>query len=525
MLPALATSPSAATVFLNCADLGNGVVELSYDSSQEALPVRAFALNITVSSGIITSIGNLNSDYFAYPLPFDLHIYVDANGMVEEWGPPCYTPLAQPGELGALDGLGTNGMTIEMGALYPADANAPPPVGVLCTFTVSAECDVTVTENAARGGGVVLEDATAADIYAPPLSGALPPEPEDYGGGAGAGDDPYLISTPGQMNSIGVNPGDWHRHFKLAADIDLSGYTGTDFNIIGASINNPFMGVFDGNNCAIYNFTYNSTDSNSIGLFGFIDGSNAKVKDLYLTNPNVNAASGSNVGSLVGCLKRCTISSCCAGGGSVSGRDSVGGLVGRNYEGTITNCYTRVDVSANSNAGGLVGRGYETISNCYSTGEVSQNANKTGGLVGYNHGAILSSFWDQETSGQVNGVGETGQAGLSEVAGKTTAQMQTASTFINAEWDFEGESINGAEDTWTIREGMTYPRLARQIPEEDFVSREGVDMADFAFFAGYWTQNNCADSNDCEGTDLDGSGTVNAADLMSFVDNWLFGID
>jgi hypothetical protein len=516
VLVLLAASPSAAIVVLNCTDLGNGVVELSYDATQEASRVRAFSLDVRVSAGIITSIGNLNPDYCIYAGS----IIFDEYGEVVDWG----TPIADSSYPGTLSGLGTGGMTIEMGSLYVGEVNAPPSTGVLLTFTVSAECDVTVTENAARGGVILEEPPFGAAIYAPPLLGVLPPEIGVYDGGAGTADDPYLISTPEQMNAIGVNPGDWHRHFKLAADIDLSGYTGTDFNIIGNNIN-PFGGIFDGNNCRIYNFTYSSTDSDFVGLFGFVDGSGAEIKDLCLDEPNVSDGRGYDVGSLVGCLKRGTISCCCADGGSVSGGDCIGGLVGRNYDGTITNCYARVDVLADSNAGGLVGRGYEAISNCYSTANVSQDANVVGGLVGYNHGIISNSFWDKETSGQANGVGGTGETGVTEVAGRTTAQMQTASTFIDAGWDFDGESVNGTEDIWTIREGKTYPRFVRQIPKGDFVGREGVDMADFVFFAGYWMENNCADSYDCDGTDLDGSGTVDTADLMMFVDNWLIGIE
>ena len=41
-----------------------------------------------------------------------------------------------------------------------------------------------------------------------------------YGGGAGEPNDPYLIYTADQLDSIGVNPGDWPKHFKLMADID-----------------------------------------------------------------------------------------------------------------------------------------------------------------------------------------------------------------------------------------------------------------------------------------------------------------
>ena len=79
------------------------------------------------------------------------------------------------------------------------------------------------------------------------------PAQAQYGGGSGEPNDPYLIYTAEQMNAIGANPNDWDKHFKLMADIDLSAYTGTAFNIIGS-----FRGVFDGNGHTISNFTYTS---------------------------------------------------------------------------------------------------------------------------------------------------------------------------------------------------------------------------------------------------------------------------
>ena len=43
--------------------------------------------------------------------------------------------------------------------------------------------------------------------------------------------------------------------------------------------------------------------------------------------------------------------------------------------------------------------------------------------------------------------------------GKTTAEMQTAKTFLDAGWDFVDETANGTEDIWWILEGKDYPRL------------------------------------------------------------------
>ena len=37
--------------------------------------------------------------------------------------------------------------------------------------------------------------------------------------------------------------------------------------------------------------------------------------------------------------------------------------------------------------------------------------------------------------------------------------MQTAKTFLDAGWDFVGETKNGSADIWWILEGKDYPHL------------------------------------------------------------------
>ncbi len=48
-----------------------------------------------------------------------------------------------------------------------------------------------------------------------------------------------------------------------------------------------------------------------------------------------------------------------------------------------------------------------------------------------------------------------------------------------------------------------------------------VDFGDFAILASYWQYPTCGDSNDCQGSDLDINGTVDANDVMLFTDYWL----
>ncbi len=141
--------------------------------------------------------------------------------------------------------------------------------------------------------------------------------------------------------------------------------------------------------------------------------------------------------------------------GSVQGAYMAGGLVGTNDGraplGIIRNCLATGDVSGKEQIGGLVGQNRDSIiQNSYAAGRVSGDE-YAGGLVGANYdGVVTGSFWDLQTSGQA-----TSAAG----EGKTTAEMQTPDTFLEAGWDFVGETANGTEDIWWIDEGNDYPRF------------------------------------------------------------------
>jgi hypothetical protein len=332
--------------------------------------------------------------------------------------------------------------------------------------------------------------------------------------GTGTEDDPFLIYTSEELNMIGLLRCDWDKHFKLMADIDLSVYTGTYFNIIGRYVDwskelaEPFTGVFDGNGHTISNFSYASRDAFGLGIFGYVSGPSARISNLGLIDPNIDADNGFWIGSLVGYLSEGTITNCFVKGGRVAGDSTIGGLIGYN-DGTVTNCYSNNMVTGIGSIGGLIGYNPDTVTACYSasvvrgservgglvgsnngtiasnyststvsgrkyvgglvgknwhseywsltgsittsysTGSVSGNE-YVGGLVGDNSGVITDSFWDTQTSKQLTSAGGTG---------KTTAQMQTAGTFLEVGWDFMNETANGTEDIWWILEGQDYPRL------------------------------------------------------------------
>jgi len=156
----LLAAPVMAGVTITCSVNGNDVT-VGYDSSGEPELVRIFTLDIVVDGGAtITAVSDVSADYYVHPGS----ISVDPQtGEVTNYGSPVADPVVYPN--GTLGGIGTSGMTVEMGSLYAESDTAhptpPPAVGDLLTFTVSGPCCVTITENTRRSG-IVLEDPTVA---------------------------------------------------------------------------------------------------------------------------------------------------------------------------------------------------------------------------------------------------------------------------------------------------------------------------------------------------------------------------
>jgi hypothetical protein len=105
--------------------------------------------------------------------------------------------------------------------------------------------------------------------------------------GNGTEEDPYLISTPEELNAIRVMGS---VYFKLINDIDLTYSTTNEKGIFynkgkGWKSINEFSGVLDGNNKKIIGLTQNVCNENA-GLFRNVTG---KIMNLNLENININA--------------------------------------------------------------------------------------------------------------------------------------------------------------------------------------------------------------------------------------------
>ena len=261
------------------------------------------------------------------------------------------------------------------------------------------------------------------------------------------------ISNIEQLDSIRYNLGsktgkvacgtDSCRGYELTRNLDFnsassyrSGVVDTAFTTPGPGWNpignssSAFNTTLEGNTYTIDHLFINRGSTNNIGLFGYAQ-SNSRIRNIGLTNVSVTGNQG--VGGLVGNNNSGTISQSYATGdvtsasisgglvgqnnsgtisqsyatGAVTGSDYyVGGLVGSNWNGTISQCSATGNVTGNHTVGGLVGLnlsvvsgGYGIISQCFATGAVTGSDYYVGGLVGWNNVTINQSYATGAVSG------------------------------------------------------------------------------------------------------------------------------
>jgi len=192
--------------------------------------------------------------------------------------------------------------------------------------------------------------------------------------GSGTQEDPYRIESLADFDEFAADPNYWSGFTRLETDVNLAGRTYTtaviapdkssSYEFQGTS----FTGVFDGNAHKITNLTMHDFGAGNdfMGLFGHIE--DGEVKNLGLE------------------------------GGSVSGDEYVGGLVAWN-KGSVSNCYSNVDISGEWIVGGLVGKNVGSVSGCHSTGSIIVSVRPVGGLVGHNEGNISNCYSTGDVSG------------------------------------------------------------------------------------------------------------------------------
>ena len=176
-----------------------------------------------------------------------------------------------------------------------------------------------------------------------------------FAGGTGISDDPLLIATPAQLAYLAdkVHGGITYegKYFRQTEDFDLGG---NEWTPIG-SWNHPFKGHFDGDNHEIFRLNADIKQAMYGGLFGYI--SSGSVKNVKVRSGLVKS-SNACVGGIVGELNGSQMENCTASV-NVSGRESVGGLVGRLSLGSnVSDCHflSGEITGVGNNIGGIVGK-------------------------------------------------------------------------------------------------------------------------------------------------------------------------
>jgi hypothetical protein len=248
---------------------------------------------------------------------------------------------------------------------------------------------------------------------------------QNFGGGKGTKDSPWLITTAQHLYSLRNYTGAAHsdKYFKLGADIHISA-SSLPWTPVGMydETDATFAGHLDGDGHRITGLRITTSVIVSYrmaaGMFGAIDG--GSVRNLGVeANVTVTVAAdilGMSVGSLAGYVCNAVIENCYATASITNTSNSslyhVGALAGESENSRYTDCHASGTVSAtndhaggSANAGGLIGScENDTLERCHATGAVSASATtrreqywggsaRAGGLVGWCQNSIVTNCY------------------------------------------------------------------------------------------------------------------------------------
>lgn len=283
------------------------------------------------------------------------------------------------------------------------------------TWTTVQEWDTTI--NLIDNSGKVTDfyRVKARNMATPQVESAYSNVISAFAGGEGTLEKPYLISTKEHLNNLRSFLNNSNVHFKLTenitfepSDFEDNGVfynEGKGWEPIGTE-NEPFNGKFYGNGKTISGLKIDRVTEENIGFFGYVD-QLAEISNVKLENVNVKGLSyvGGLVGYNEGSISSADVAGVITGNVDDSNSERIGGLVGQN-EGPISNSSFDGNVTGVADVGGLVGYNSQgTISESFATGEVTGTDGNTGGLVGDNYNGTINN---SSSTGNVTGTDYVG---------------------------------------------------------------------------------------------------------------------
>ncbi|MGA9796343.1 MAG: filamentous hemagglutinin N-terminal domain-containing protein [Rhizomicrobium sp.] len=304
----------------------------------------------------------------------------------------------------------------------------------------------------------IASNATVADVgaLAGTSSGQVIGVSETGGSVTGAGNPTNVAVNVGGL--VGANGGTINRSSATAgvyagANAEAGGLVGYNSGTIENSSAGGAVSVDPGGTSSVAAW--------GGGLLGFAH-AGSTVETSFATGSVTDGGSKDAIGGFVGSDQGGTLTQSYATG-AVSGYGAVGGFVGFMAGGTaLTNSYALGPVTglAGSEVGGFVGVNDTTITDSYSAGAVSSSSTVTGGFAGENSGTLTGVYY-ASSAGPSQGIG----SGSGTATGLTAAQMVSKSSFSG--WTFG--TTPGASG-WVIvdvdggfnnsgYDGVTFPML------------------------------------------------------------------
>ncbi len=235
-------------------------------------------------------------------------------------------------------------------------------------------------------------------------------------GGEGTAINPYLLFDVYGLQGMAYAP--MSNSYKLIAHIDASSTqhwnSGKGFATVGSG-SVSYTGTFDGNNMTIDRLSILRPSEEFVALFGTNEGT---IKNLTVSNVQISggietaAIAGRNYmgtisgvsvtgtitgsGAITGAIAAENLSSIenCRNQATIRGQTYSGGIAGRNAgsNATIGNSTNSGVVDATMIVGGIVGQNYQgTVTNSNNNGTVSGTVSHIGGIVGSNENYAVAS--------------------------------------------------------------------------------------------------------------------------------------
>ncbi len=286
-------------------------------------------------------------------------------------------------------------------------------------------------------------------------------DPSDYAGGDGSPGDPYQITTCAGLQEIRDS---LSAHYILTQNIDCSDTVnwneGAGFVPIGTN-GNPFQGTLNGQGYEVTGLTINNPIAGDTAIFGSI-GSGGVVEyvdfiNIDITDPDGTAASIAYDLKSGGIVRYVSVSGSVTAA-SAAGMVNVIRIGAELYDSYVLNMtlasrFESAGIALDVREDSSIARTYAVATH---TAIEPFTPETQSGIANYNSGAISSSFYDITVSGAISdGFGTS----------KTTAEMQTTSTFTNAGWDFD--------DVWDIDGSYPFLRAPEAPQPVEFAGGDG----------------------------------------------------